>query len=150
MNKADLTLEKIDPNSLIDTSKKRRKELFGSVSESKKKDKGDFIVNFTVQDQYNDDLLTKKSKSTRLSQEDFIIDDDDFSEDFGSEKESEIHIEDKSIPPGVYHAHFHRPRCCCNHTCLQAFRLVSILCCMPVILISVWMNGIEYFIQYAT
>ena len=120
--------------------------MFGSASESKKKDKENFIVNFSVQETYNDDLMTKKTKSTRFSQEDFIIDDDDFSEDFGQDKESEIHIEDKSIPPGAYHANFHKPRCCCSYRFLQAFRIVAIICCMPVILISVVMNGIEYFI----
>ena len=146
MNKADLTFEKIDPNYYVDTSEKRKSNLFGSASESKKKDKSDFIVNFSVQETYSDDLMTKKTKSTRFSQEDFIIDDDDFSEDFGQDKESEIHIEDKSIPPGAYHANFHKPRCCCSYRFLQAFRIVAIICCMPVILISVVMNGIEYFI----
>ena len=54
-----------------------------------------------------DDDFPQKKSAKRKTNDDFIIDDDDFSEDFGQDKVSDIVIEQVKIPSGVYHATFH-------------------------------------------
>jgi hypothetical protein len=78
-----------------------------------------------------------------------MIDDDDFSEDFGHDKVSDIEIVSKQIPKGAIHANFHKPRCC-SYKCVQVFRILSLISNVPVICVSVWLNGVDFFIQYFT
>lgn len=63
----------------------------------------------------DDDAPTKKTSKKQT--EDFLIDDDDFSEDFGQDKVSDIVVERVKIPRGKIHATFHKTRCC-SYTCL--------------------------------
>lgn len=95
----------------------------------------------------DDDAPTSKPSKKRT--DDFLIDDDDFSEDFGQDKVSDIVVERVKIPQGKIHANFHKTRCC-SYTCLQVFRIISLLSCVPVCGVSIWMNGIEYFVEYVT
>jgi hypothetical protein len=142
----DLDLEQIDPNSLLASRKdKKSNKLFSSASEPDKK--RNYLVNFGINEDDTDEPV--KAKPGAKKNDDFAIDDDDFSEDFGQDKVSDIVVEKKSIPEGVYHATFHKPRCC-SYRCVQIFRLVSAISLAPVILVSVWLNGIKFFIMYAT
>lgn len=62
---------------------------------------------------------------------------------------SDIVIAVAAIPTGAFHAKFHKPRCA-SYKCAQRFRLCAALSMSPVILVSVWLNGIGYFFEYAT
>jgi hypothetical protein len=95
----------------------------------------------------DDDVPAKKP--SKKATEDFLIDDDDFSEDFGQDKISDIVVERIRPPKGKFHATFHKTRCC-SYTCLQTFRIVGIISCIPVCGVSIWMNGVGYFIEYVT
>lgn len=131
----------------MDPRKRKQSKLLSSATDNKKK-KDNYLVNFSVNDMDEDDVPVKKS-SKKKPADDFLIDDDDFSEDFGQDKVSDIVVERVKIPKGKIHATFHKTRCC-SYTCLQVFRVVSFLSCLPVCGVSIWMNGIEYFIEYVT
>jgi hypothetical protein len=95
----------------------------------------------------DDDVQVKKT--SKKATDDFLIDDDDFSEDFGQDKVSDITLERTKLPYGKIHANFHKTRCC-NYTCLQIFRVIGCLSSVPICGVSIWMNGVEYFIEYVT
>ena len=86
----DLDLNSVDPNQLLAGNKRKQNKLFSSASDNKKKSK-DFVVNFSVNDMDDDDRPVRKPANKKRS-EDFVIDDDDFSEDFGQDKVSDLVI----------------------------------------------------------
>lgn len=143
----DLDLNSVDPNKLLGQGGNRKQnKLFSSASDNSKKSK-DLVVNFSVNDMDDDDRPVRKPATKKA--QDFVIDDDDFSEDFGQDKVSDLVIQVRRVPAGAVHAEFHKSRCC-GYRCVQIYRVVCIISNLPVVVVSVWLNGIEYFIQYAT